>query len=47
MVDRLGKQLNVVSAGVSEGKLWVSGLTSAMDYADLLAALHADPSVAR
>jgi uncharacterized protein len=45
MVDRLSKQLNVVSASVSDGKLWVSGLTSAMDYADLLATLHADPSV--
>ncbi|WP_158752732.1 DUF2066 domain-containing protein [Dyella sp. S184] len=45
MVDRLGKQLNVVSASVTDGKLWVSGLTSAMDYADLLAILRADPSV--
>jgi hypothetical protein len=45
MVDRLGKQLNVVGAGVSEGKLWVSGLTTAMDYANLLATLRADPAV--
>jgi hypothetical protein len=45
MVDRIGKQLNVVGAGVSEGKLWVGGLTSAMDYANLLATLRADPSV--
>lgn len=47
MVDRLDRQLNVVSALPSEGKLWVSGLKSALDYADLLATLHADPSVAR
>ncbi|OOG66081.1 hypothetical protein B0E46_00840 [Rhodanobacter sp. B04] len=45
MVDRIGKQLNVVGAGVSEGKLWVSGLDSAMDFANLLATLRADPSV--
>jgi hypothetical protein len=45
MVDRLGKQLNVVGAGASEGKLWVSGLNSAMDYASLLTTLRADPSV--
>ncbi len=45
MVDRLGKQLNVIGSGPSEGKLWVSGLHSAMDYANLLATLQADPSV--
>lgn len=45
MVDRLGKQLNVIGAGVSEGKLWVSGLGSALDYANLLSTLRADPSV--
>ncbi|WP_449427703.1 DUF2066 domain-containing protein [Rhodanobacter umsongensis] len=45
MVDRIGRQLNVVGAGTSEGKLWVSGLHSAMDYANLLATLRADPSV--
>ncbi len=45
LVDRLGKQLNVIGAGATEGKLWVSGLTSAMDYAYLLATLRADPSV--
>lgn len=47
MVDRLGKKLNVIGAGPSEGKLWVSGLQSAMDYANLLATLKADPSVTR
>ncbi|HWU75782.1 MAG TPA: DUF2066 domain-containing protein [Rhodanobacter sp.] len=45
LVDRLGKQLNVIGAGSSEGKLWVGGLQSATDYAGLLAALNADPSV--
>lgn len=45
LVDRLGKQLNVIGSGSSEGKLWVSGLGSAMDYANLLSTLQADPSV--
>ncbi|HEY8681714.1 MAG TPA: DUF2066 domain-containing protein, partial [Rhodanobacter sp.] len=45
MVDRLGKQLNVIGAGISDGKLWVSGLATAMDYVNLLATLRADPSV--
>jgi hypothetical protein len=45
LVDRLGKQLNVIGAGPSEGKLWVSGLDSAMDYANLVATLEDDPSV--
>ena len=45
MVDRIGKQLNVIGAGVSEGKVWVDGLKSAMDYASLLSTLRADPSV--
>lgn len=45
LVDRLGKQLNVIGSMASEGKLWVSGLDSAADYAGLLATLDADPSV--
>ena len=45
MVDRIGKQLNVIGAGVSEGKVWVDGLKSAMDYASLLSTLRADPSI--
>jgi uncharacterized protein len=45
MVDRIGKQLNVIGSTISDGKLWVSGLNSAIDYADLLAVLRADPSV--
>src|SRR6185437_12453114 len=44
-VDRIGKQLNVIGATVSDEKLWVSGLNSAMDYASLLNVLRADPSV--
>lgn len=45
MVDRIGQQLNVIGATVSDEKLWVSGLTSAMDYANLLNVLRSDPSV--
>ncbi|WP_158881958.1 DUF2066 domain-containing protein [Rhodanobacter sp. L36] len=45
LVDRLGKQLNVIGAGATEGKLWVSGLESAMDYAALLTTLRGDSSV--
>ena len=45
MVDRLGKQLNVIGATASVGKLWVSGLTSAMDYANLLSTLQNTPAV--
>lgn len=45
LADRLGKQLNVIGAGVSESKLWVTRVNSAMDYANLLALLRADPSV--
>ena len=45
LADRLGKQLNVIGASVSDSKLWVSGLHSALDYASLLALLRADPAV--
>ncbi len=45
MAARIGRQLNVIGAAVSDGKLWVSGLKSAMDYAGLLNVLRADPSV--
>jgi uncharacterized protein len=45
MADRLGKQLNVIGASVSSGKLWVSKVDSAQAYANLLAMLRADPSV--
>ncbi|GLQ97010.1 DUF2066 domain-containing protein [Dyella mobilis] len=43
--DRLGQALNVIGSGPVEGKLWVSGLHSAMDYANLMATLRSDPSV--
>ncbi len=45
MVDRIGRQLNVIGATVSTEKLWVNGLDSAMDYANLLNVLRNDPSV--
>lgn len=45
MANRLGKQLNVIAGGITESRLWVSDVSSAMDYATLLAALRADPSV--
>ncbi|KZC35917.1 MULTISPECIES: DUF2066 domain-containing protein [Rhodanobacter] len=45
LADRLGKQFNVIGAGPSEGKLWVGGLESAMDYANLVAILQDDPAV--
>ncbi len=45
LVQRVGKQLNVVGASVTDGKLWVAGLQSALDYANLLATLRADPAV--
>ncbi len=45
LVQRVSKQLNVVGASVSEGKFWVGGLRSALDYANLLALLKADPAV--
>ena len=43
--DRLGKQLNVIGSGNVDGKLWVSGINSALDYANLLSTLRADPMV--
>ena len=42
---RLGQALNVIATSDVNGKLWVSGLHSAMDYANLVATLRADPSV--
>lgn len=45
LVDRLGKQLNVIGSQASEGTLWISGVDSADDYASLLATLGNDPSV--
>jgi hypothetical protein len=45
--DRLGQQLNAIGGNVNSGNLWVSGLKSAMDYANLQAVLRADPSVSQ
>lgn len=47
LADHLGKQLNVIGASGASGILWVSGLRSAADYADLVAALRADPAVSQ
>lgn len=44
-VDRISRQLNVVGASVNTLKLWVSGLDSAMDYANLVHILRTDPAV--
>lgn len=45
VAHRVSQQLNVVSASVSTGRLWVSGMASAMDYANLLSLLDDDPLV--
>lgn len=45
LIDRLGKQLNVIGSASVDGKLWVSQVNSAMDYANLVAVLRADPNV--
>ncbi|HTH66873.1 MAG TPA: DUF2066 domain-containing protein [Rhodanobacter sp.] len=45
LADRLGKQLNVIGSSTVDGKLWVSQVNSAMDYANLLSTLRADPSI--
>ncbi|HEX5304790.1 MAG TPA: DUF2066 domain-containing protein [Dyella sp.] len=47
MAARVGKQLNVIGAGSSEGTLWVEGVRSAMDYAHLLNLLRNDPAVSK
>lgn len=47
LANHLGKQLNVIGAGASQGTLWVSGLTSAMDYVNLISTLNHDPAVSQ
>lgn len=42
---RVARQLNVIGSGTSDGTLWVDGVASAMDYAQLLNVLRNDPSV--
>jgi hypothetical protein len=45
LADRLGKQLNMIGTANVDGKLWITGLNTAMDYANLLSTLRADPMV--
>jgi hypothetical protein len=45
MASRVGQQLNVIGSGTTQGTLWVDGIGSAMDYAQLLNVLRNDPSV--
>ena len=45
MAARVAQQLNVIGSGTSDGRLWVEGVTSAMDYAQLLNLLRGDPAV--
>lgn len=45
MAARVGQQLNVIGSGTRDGKLWVDGVASATDYAQLLNVLRGDPSV--
>ncbi|WP_114241693.1 DUF2066 domain-containing protein [Dyella sp. C9] len=45
LADRLGKQLNVIGSATVDGKLWISEVNSAMDYANLLGVLRADPNI--
>lgn len=47
VADKLGQQLNVIGGSVSSGTLWISGIRSAMDYAQVQALLRADPSVSQ
>lgn len=47
MVDRIGRKLNVIGSTPSEGRLWISGLDSATDYADMVATLLNDPAVSQ
>ncbi|TCV94089.1 hypothetical protein EC912_104286 [Luteibacter rhizovicinus] len=45
MADRLDRQFVSSASGSSSGKVWVSGLRSAADYAALLATFQNDPAV--
>ncbi|MET0616499.1 MAG: DUF2066 domain-containing protein [Luteibacter sp.] len=45
MADKLDRQFASTQGGSSSGKVWVSGLHSAADYAGLLATFQNDPSV--
>lgn len=45
MADKLDRQFAATQGGSSSGKVWVTGLRSAADYAALLATFQNDPSV--
>ncbi|HXO98968.1 MAG TPA: DUF2066 domain-containing protein [Luteibacter sp.] len=45
MADKLDRQFAATQGGSSSGKIWVTGLRSAADYAGLLATFQNDPSV--
>ncbi|SFW39900.1 DUF2066 domain-containing protein [Luteibacter sp. UNCMF366Tsu5.1] len=45
MADKLDRQLAATQGGSTSGKVWVSGLHSAADYAGLLSTFQNDPSV--
>jgi hypothetical protein len=45
MADKLDRQFTANRGGSSSGKVWVSGLRSAADYANLLATFQNDPSI--
>ena len=45
MADKLDRQFAAAQGGSSSGKIWVSGLRSAADYAGLLSTFQNDPAV--
>lgn len=45
MADKLDRQFAAAQGGSSSGKVWVSGLRSAADYAGLLSTFQNDPAV--
>jgi hypothetical protein len=45
MADKLDRQFTATQGGSSSGKVWVSGLRSATDYAGLLSTFQNDPSI--
>ncbi|KAF1009785.1 MAG: hypothetical protein GAK28_00430 [Luteibacter sp.] len=45
MADKLDRQFAAAQGGSSSGKIWVSGLRSATDYAGLLSTFQNDPAV--
>ena len=45
MADKLDHQFAVAQGGSTSGKVWVTGLRSAADYAGLLATFQNDPSI--